>query len=114
MWREGVRGVLYLYHMDKTDPCGDNITLQQDGEDFYFQKGQLYNIIQRVKFNTGNNYNGEVEVWINEQQALLVTGLRFVNNDSKVNHLYFSTFHGGNDSNWAPSVDCHIWFITSL
>jgi hypothetical protein len=110
MWRQDGRGVLYLYHMDKVNNCGDDHALQLSGTDFYFEKGQWYNIIQRVKINTEDNHDGEVEVWINEEPAILMTGIRFVNNGSKVDHLYFSTFHGGNSSEWAPSEDCHIWF----
>ncbi|MFM7022632.1 MAG: T9SS type A sorting domain-containing protein [Flavobacteriales bacterium] len=111
MWRTGGKAVLYLYHLDKTNPpCGDNLTLQLSGSDFYFQKGQWYNIIERVKINSGANHDGEVELWINEQPALLVTGIQFVSNGDKVDNLYFSTFHGGSDANWAPSVECYTWF----
>lgn len=110
MWRQDGRGVLYLYHMDKENNCGDDHQLQSSGSDFYFEKGQWYNIIQRVKINTGDNHDGEVEVWINEEPAILLTGIRFVNNGNKVDHLYFSTFHGGGNADWAPAVDCYIWF----
>jgi hypothetical protein len=113
MWRTGGKAVLYLYHMeaDKTNPpCGDNLTLQSSGSDFYFKKQQWYNIIERVKVNTGSNHDGEVELWINEEQALLTTGIQFVSNGDKVDNLYFSTFHGGGDANWSPSVDCYTWF----
>ncbi len=112
MWRSGGKAVLYLYHLDKLNPpCGDNITLQvSPGVDFYFQKGRWYNIMQRVKVNTGSNHDGEVELWIDNRPALLKTGIHFVDNGDKVDCLYFSTFHGGSDANWAPSVDCFTWF----
>jgi hypothetical protein len=111
MWRTGGQAVLYLYHMDKAGSCGDNLNLQiTPGVNFAFQKGQWYNIIERVKINTGNNYDGEVELWVNQQHALLVTGIRFVNNGDKVDNLYFSTFHGGSTAAWAPVVDSYIWF----
>ena len=95
MWRQEGKGILYLYHMDKEGNCGDNITLQQNGEDFYFEKGEWYKITQRVLINTDNNHDGEVEVWINDEPAPLLTGIRFVNNGTNVTYLYFSTFHGG-------------------
>lgn len=111
MWRTGGKAVLYLYHMDKAGTCGDNLSLQlTKGTDFYFQKEQWYQVIERVKVNTGNNFDGEVELWINQQPALLVTGKRFVNNSDKVDNLYFSTFHGGSTAAWAPVNDCTIWF----
>lgn len=111
MWRPGGRGVLYLYHMDKSNTCGDNLDLKdKSGNTVYFQKGSWYNIIQRVKVNSGSNNDGEVEIWINGDQALLVTGIQFVTNGDKVDNFYFSTFHGGGDAGWAPSITCYSWF----
>ncbi len=113
MWRTGGKLVLYLYHLeaDKLNPpCGDNITLQQTGSDYYITKGQWFQITERVKVNTGTNHDGEVELWINEQPALLVTGIEFVTNGDQVDNLYFSTFHGGSDATWAPAVDSYTWF----
>ncbi|MCS6820028.1 MAG: T9SS type A sorting domain-containing protein [Chitinophagales bacterium] len=112
MWRNNGRAVLYLYHLDKVNPpCGDDIQLLTPlGTNFHFAKGVWYNVVERVKINTGNNYNGEVEIWINGARALLRTGIRFVNNGDQVDALYFSTFHGGSNAQWAPTVNCHIWF----
>lgn len=111
MWRSGGRGVLYLYHMDKPGNCGEDINLKKpDGSTFFFEKGVWYKISQRVKINTGSSNNGEVEVWINDELALLKTGIKFVTNGSKVDNLYFSTFHGGGSANWAPSRDSYIWY----
>ncbi|MBY0426095.1 MAG: T9SS type A sorting domain-containing protein [Cytophagales bacterium] len=111
MWRTGGRLVLYLYHLDKINPpCGDNYTLQQNGSDYYITKGQWFKITERVKVNTGTNHDGEVELWINDQPALLKTGIQFVSNGDKVDNFYFSTFHGGNDATWAPTSDTYTWF----
>ncbi|MFN6944368.1 MAG: polysaccharide lyase, partial [Cytophagaceae bacterium] len=111
MWRPGGKGVLYLYHMDKLGACAPDYDLKDsNGNDVYFERGQWYNIIQRVKVNSGNNHDGEVELWVNGEHALLVENLRFVNNGDKVDNFYFSTFHGGATAGWAPGVDCHIWF----
>jgi len=111
MWRTGGRLVLYLYHLDKASPpCGDDNTLQISGADYYAPKGQWIKITQRVKVNSGTNHDGEVEVWVNDQPALLRTGLQFVSNGDKVNSFYFSTFHGGSSAGWSPTVDSYIWF----
>ena len=110
MWRPGGRSVLYLYHMDKPGTYGEDMALVANAEDVYFQQGQWYQITERVKINTGNNNDGEVQVWINGEEALLRTDLRFVNDGSLVDTFYFSTFHGGNDASWAPSADCYIWY----
>ena len=115
MWRPGGKAVLYLYHMDKPGDFGQDIDLRNsDGSNLFFQKGQWIHVAERVKINSvsgGNaNADGEVEVWINGERALLRTGLRFRRNSDRVDNLYFSTFHGGGGPNWAPSVTCHIWY----
>jgi hypothetical protein len=111
MWRTGGRLVLYLYHLDKVNPpCGDDITLKLSGVDYYITKGQWFQVIERVKVNTGTNHDGEVELWINEQPALLKTGIQFVSNGDQVDNLYFSTFHGGSNAGWGPTVDSYTWF----
>jgi len=111
MWRPNGNGVVYLYHMNKTQACGDNIQLKNpDNTNFRFQKGVWYHIAQRVKINTVGQSNGEVETFVNGHPASLITGLRFVTNTDKVNTFYFSTFHGGGDATWAPTVTCHAWF----
>lgn len=111
MWRTGGRLVLYLYHLDKSNPpCGDNNTLVVGGADYYVTKGQWFQVTQRVKVNSGSNHDGEVELWINGQPALLRTGIQFVTNGNKVDNLYFSTFHGGSTAAWSPGSDVHIWF----
>lgn len=111
MWRTGGRGVLYLYNMDKIESCGDDYQLKNsDNTDFYFHKGQWHQVVERVKVNTASNHDGEVELWMDGQHALLVTGLQFVNDGSKVDNLYFSTFHGGSTADWAPVNDCDVWF----
>lgn len=111
MWRKGGKAVLYLYDMDKKESCGDDYALKTPAKtDFVFQKGQWYQVVERVKVNTAANHDGEVEVWLNGQSAIQVNGLQFVNNGDKVDNFYFSTFHGGSDATWAPKNDCAIWF----
>jgi hypothetical protein len=112
MWRPGGKAILYLYHLDKVNSCGDNLDLiYPNGENVIFKKATWYHVMQRVKINSSpTTYDGEVEIWINGQKALLTTGYRFVTNSDKVDALYFSTFHGGADATWAPTVTCHSWF----
>ena len=111
MWRTDGRAVLYLYHLNKTSTCGDDVALKTaEGQDIYFKKGTWYKITERVKINTDNTKDGEVQVWINDLPTLFLKGLQFVNNGDKVDNLYFSTFHGGNTSDWGPTEDCYTWF----
>lgn len=111
LWRENGRAVLYLYHMDKPGVYAEDLQLKDSlGNNKYFQKGTWHHMVQRVKINTGNNNDGEVEVWMDGEQVLLRTNLRFVNNGNKVDRFYFNTFHGGDDVSWAPSSTVWTYF----
>lgn len=111
MWRTNGKAVLYLYHMDKPGTYGEDFVLKDPGgSDIYFPKGEWVNITERVKINTGNNKDGEVQVWYNGKEALNIGNLQFVSNGDLVDVLYFSTFHGGSDETWVPQNDCYIWF----
>jgi hypothetical protein len=111
MWRTGGKVVLYLYHMDKPKTYGEDHQLYYPNNDeVVFAPGQWYTVTERVKINTGNNHDGEVDVWVNDELTLSKTGIQFVSNGDLIDNFYFSTFHGGSGSQWAPSVDCFIWF----
>ncbi|MGL1887242.1 MAG: hypothetical protein OCD76_12080, partial [Reichenbachiella sp.] len=95
----------------KPEKWGEDMQLSHtDGTDVVFTPGEWYQVTERVRINSGNTKDGTVTVWINNEEALHVTNLQFVNNGDKIDNLYFSTFHGGSGSQWAPSVDSYIWY----
>ena len=112
MWEEKGKVVSYLYHMDKPGKWGDvRPLIYPSGKQVIFEQGKWYQIMERVKINSsGNNYDGEVEVWINGLQVLFRKGIRFTSNGEKVDRFYFSTFHGGGSADWAPARTSYIWF----
>lgn len=112
MWQAEGKVILYLYHMDKPGKYGDASKLIfPSGEEVVFEKNTWYHIMQRVKINCSvNNYDGEVECWVNGLPVLLRQGIRFSSEGGKVDRFYFSTFHGGSGPDWAPTETCHIWF----
>ena len=110
MWRENGKAVLYLYHMDQPDIWGEDISLTgADGSDKYFERGKWHNMIQRVKVNNGGQSNGEIDVWMDNEQVLDLDGLRFTNGQG-IDTTYFSTFHGGSGSDWWPEYDVNAYF----
>ena len=110
MWREGGKATLYLYHMDMEGTYGDTILLQDaDGQDKYFEPGQWHNMVQRVKVNDGGQANGEIDVWMDNEQVLDIDGLRFTNGQG-IDAMYFSSFHGGNGSKWWPEEEVNAYF----
>jgi hypothetical protein len=111
MWGRNGRLVLYLYHMDKRNVCGDSYNLPDANKvPFAAKKGNWINIVERVKINTESNYDGEVQLWINGVERINKTGIKFVTNGDKIDTFYFSTFFGGSEPGYAPGRDCFIWF----
>jgi hypothetical protein len=111
MWRENGKATLYLYHMDKPGKYGEDFTFQgSDGNDKYFERGKWHNLIQRVKINDGNQSNGEVDVWMDKEKVLDLDNLKFVTDNKGIDTLYFSSFHGGNGSEWWPEKNVSAYF----
>lgn len=112
MWQKGGGAISYLYHMDKPGKWGDSRPLIfPSGKLVNFEKGKWYHIMERVKINSsGKDFDGEVEIWVNNLPVLLQKGLRFTSNGEKVNRFAFSTFHGGSGPDYAPKETCYIWF----
>lgn len=110
MWREDGAAVLYLYHMDKPHRWGEDFPLlSTDKTPLFFEPGEWIHLVQRVRVNTEDQANGEVQAWINGDEALNLAGLRFVTGDRKVDTFYVSTFHGGNTASWGPLNDSYLW-----
>lgn len=111
MWRAGGKASLYLYHMDKPSEYGEYVELiYPNGSPVVFERGRWYHIAERVRNNSSaDTYDGEVEIWVDGQPVLLMTGLRFTANEDKVDCLYISTFHGGDDNTWCPTETCYSW-----
>lgn len=106
MWRANGALVVYLYHLDQQGNYGEDISTG-----FTFPEDQWVTIKQRIKLNTGNNANGVLQVWVNGSQKINRTNIRYMNNSTKrIDTFYFSTFHGGSDSTWAPSSTVYARF----
>ncbi len=111
MWREDGRAILYLYHMDKPGQYGEDVLLKgSDGKENYFEPGKWHNITQRVRINDGNQSNGEVDVWMDQEQVLSRDNLQFVTNGQEIDTMFFNTFHGGSGSDWWPENDVNAYF----
>lgn len=115
MWRENGRAIIYLYHTDQETYYGDEIDLN-----FSFEDGNDYTLTQRIVSNTGDNKNGLLEIWVSinggtHKKVLSKGNIRYGNASysptaSKADTLYFSTYHGGSDSSWAPDITSYATF----
>lgn len=111
MWRAGGEAVVYAYLPPGTYKEGDwgtDIRINR-----HFQPGTWHCIEQFVKVNTPGQANGKLYVWFDGERALAlddVTYLTVLNDAGRVGGIYFSTFHGGNSADWAPSVTSYARF----
>jgi hypothetical protein len=112
MWRKDGRGQAYVYHMNQPSKYGDEFDFPAD---FQFVKGKPYQFQIAVRMNKMGKRDGKLTVTLLEKgkPRVLVAkedmqwrAAREVGVDS----ILFNTFHGGNDSSWGPSKDCHAVF----
>lgn len=106
MWRRDNAAVQYLYHPDQPSKWGEDLQWGRN-----FPKNQWITVETRIKMNTPGHKDGVVQSWMNGQQILNRTNIRFRDVDSfGVDSFMFSTFFGGSGSEWAPTKDEYIDF----
>lgn len=109
MWRKDGKGEAYVYHKNQKDDYGDRFAFP---EDFRFPTGVPVQVRLAVAMNAPGQRNGSLRVWITlpgqaERAVVQCMDLEWRSVDRfGVDSLYFETFHGGNDSSWAPSRPC--------
>lgn len=108
MWREQGKVVVYSYLPQSANGKYGN---QQWGLDLplkrHFTTGKWHTIEQRVKINEVGQQDGELTVWFDGEQVLHLDDVTYRTADNehgKIGGVYFSTFHGGNESTWAPAL----------
>lgn len=107
MWKENGTAIAYPYYVDMQQKWGDEIPL----EDVTFEPGQWHQITQHIKLNTDSKANGVLETWVDGKKVQSKSDMRLrLGNKGKIDSLYFSTFHGGKGSDWAPRVESKAFF----
>ena len=105
-WRENGRVVLYLYHLDQPTRYGEDLDLNRR-----FQPGDWHRLTQRIRLNTDDNSDGEIQVWFDGELVLVRSDIRFRSgSQAPIDHFFFSTFHGGNTEDWAPRNTGYAYF----
>ena len=113
MWRRDGRGEAYVYHKNQPAKYGESFPFP---EDFRFPPGKPVHVRIAVVMNTGGQRDGTLRVWatLPGRGERLVVERRDMEWRSAVtfdvDSLYFETFHGGNDSSWAPTRPCYAEF----
>nr|ODN94488.1 alginate lyase [Cryptococcus depauperatus CBS 7855] len=123
MWRNGASGEsksIYAYiPTSQKGFCNQNqVTCNSDfgtslaRNSFAFATGQWQSIYLLVILNEKDTANGVVELWYNGIQALSFKNLVIRKSDSieSIGGLSFSTFFGGDGSDWATPTDQYVYF----
>jgi hypothetical protein len=115
MWRTGGKVVQYMYFTDQKAMYGDDMPWDEGDPQRTFIPGQWHKVTTQVILNTipagttTGSKNGIVRSWFDGKLALEVDTLRLVDfPDQKIDIFYISTFHGGDNSTWAPTNDSYI------
>lgn len=112
MWRSEGAAVQYLYFPEKVASCGDDYPYELQALPVRFVPGQWHTVEQRILMNTPGDHDGVLQAWFDG--ALVLDDRTFLYRLAgatfQINALYFSTFFGGSDDTWAPTVDQSIDF----
>lgn len=105
MW-SGQKIILYLYHMHMPNKFGDGFVVLST-----IPRDRWIKLTQRVKLNTIGQKNGQVQVWVDDKEALSLKNLELRTSPNvKVDKFFFSTFYGGNTAAYAPLKDEYLYF----
>jgi hypothetical protein len=111
MWRRNGQIVVYAYLPPSENGKWGGVQWGQDINcGFTAVPGKWHCIEQYINVGTPGADDGQLKVWIDGVQRLDIDDMRFwdIENDyGLIGGVYFSTFHGGNTSDWAPRVDSY-------
>ncbi|GAA3957029.1 hypothetical protein GCM10022278_14480 [Allohahella marinimesophila] len=100
MWRRDGEPVIYSYHQNRANPCGDDYYSSRQ-----FETGRYHAISLHVKVNDPWQANGLIDLYIDGRKAASHQNvqLREVGGSrTEITNFLLSTFFGGNDWSWAP------------
>lgn len=109
MWRKEGRGQAYIYHVNQPSKYGDEFDFP---EDFRFPTGQPVQVHMILTMNTAGKRDGTLRIGITlpqQKERIMVekTDMEWTKTpEIGVDSILFNTFHGGNDSSWAPTGSC--------
>ena len=115
MWRSGGAAVQYLYFFGQPSTYGLVVPFDMGGTQRVFTPGKWTTIVQQVALNSigseGVAANGKVCSWFDGEMAACDSGYVFRTQDTMhIDKFYLSTFHGGDGTDWAPTVDVYAEF----
>jgi hypothetical protein len=109
----------YVYNMDKTHHCGDDIDLALDGQLFVPTPGEWIDVVSHIAMNTAPPPGGSpafvrdgvLRMWANGVLVIDRTDMAWRQfDDVGIDTLYLSVFYGGGSPSFAPPKDNTISF----
>lgn len=112
MFKQGGRCATYLYDQNqkKKNTWGIGHTTKCP----VFTKDRWHHVALQIKLNDPGGTNGYACILIDDQEVVKTENVKFREkggDDTRIQKLLFSTFHGGNTNEWAP-VDKNGQFTT--
>lgn len=109
MWRKSGQPVLYIYHQDRKNRCGDNVA---DTTGFTFSKDVWYTVDLQVKLNSAlGSKDGLATLYIDGIKRAERNGLNLTGNmKMQIDSFLYNSFYGGNDPSWSPSVATYAYY----
>ncbi|MCF6205001.1 MAG: hypothetical protein L3J59_15260 [Methylococcaceae bacterium] len=103
MWRAKTTAIFYVYSANMKNTWGDVNTWGKD-ETIQFPANEWVQVEQRIVMNSPSDNNGILQGWYNGVLELDKRDMRYRKvNSFAIDGFYFSTFFGGEGSQWAPT-----------
>lgn len=112
VWQSNGKGALYGY-LPTNSTVYKGVTYGDvlGSGAWQFKPGKWTDISHHIKLNDPGANNGRMTVWIDGFPVIDECGLRFRDIPTlKVDGIFFSTFFGGNEPDWASRKDTYIDF----
>ena len=112
MWRVDGAVEQYAYHPDQPENHGDSMPwIGSDDIQVRFEPGRWHDVEHEIRMNTPGLQDGWIRCRFDGELVLDRLGMRFRDiEDFAIDRLYFSTFFGGSNSDWATTADEVVWF----
>ncbi|KAF9257931.1 polysaccharide lyase family 14 protein [Marasmius fiardii PR-910] len=123
MWRQNGAGELYTYlpltennkrrllAVPPLSRANNDYGFSVGRGSFIFVKARWMCIALRLKMNTVDEEDGELELWIDGLSVIFIRGLSFRDSEAAIiKGMHFQTFFGGHAEDWASPKDQRAWF----
>ena len=112
VWQSKGKGALYAYLPTNSKAYkGVTYGTMIGAGAWQFEPGKWTDLSQRIKLNKPGTNDGRITIWIDGALVHDECGLRFRDIPSlKIDGIFFSTFFGGNEPDWASRKDTYADF----